>query len=103
MDKGTSSSISDSSLISNSSSSSKSSSSSNTTSDTDNSSQHSKTDPYGSDDSIADPLFNPPERQVKITTGNALKKRKVKEPSNHEKVGRKKLRQPATWQQLATI
>ncbi|XP_050505454.1 vitellogenin-1-like [Diabrotica virgifera virgifera] len=82
MDKGTSSSSSDSSSSSNSSSSSKSSSSSNTSSDTDNSSQHSKTDtdPYGSDDSIADPPFNPPviKRQVKITTGNAIKKRKLK-------------------------
>ncbi|XP_050509077.1 uncharacterized protein LOC126886255 [Diabrotica virgifera virgifera] len=106
MDKGTSSSSSDSSSSSNSSSSSKSSSSSNTSSDTDNSSQHSKTDtdPYGSDDSIADPPFNPPviKRQVKITTGNAIKKRKVKDPSNNEKVGRKKLRQPATWKQADT-
>lgn len=88
------------------SSSSSSSSSSNSSSDTDENSD-SESDPYGSDDSVVDPSYDPSvteiqaeiqaEIQTEMTTDVRGKKRKVIDPSNNEKVGRKKLKRPATW------
>lgn len=72
--------------------------SSNTDEDTSNS--ESENDPYGSDDSLVDPPYEPPEVEVpaEIATDVAGIKRKVKYPSSNEKVTRKKLRLPSTWQ-----
>ncbi|KAJ8936818.1 hypothetical protein NQ318_015285 [Aromia moschata] len=76
-------------------------SSSSSSSDENSSSSDCESDPFGSDDSVKDPPYNPPivtEMRAETPTGVTGKQRKVKYPSGNEKVGRKKLKLPATWQ-----